>query len=78
MSDTDSAAMIIIYSSTIKWLKLSLIFLAASCILKDADGENITEVNKVARVVLKINRHIKELYAFVVNITYFDIILEKS
>ena len=77
MSDIDLVVMIIIYLSTVKWLKLLLIFLAAFCILEGANSENIIKVNKVACVILKINYYIKELYAFVVNIIYFDIILEK-
>ena len=77
MSDTGSGAIVIIYPSTIKRLKLSLIPLTVLCILKDADGENITEVHEVTYLILKISRHIKEVYAFVTKITHFDIILSK-
>ena len=77
MPNTDSDAMIIIHSFTIKRLKLPLIPLTVLCILKDADSENITEVHKVTRLILKINRHIKEIYAFVAKIAHFNIILSK-
>ena len=77
MIDTGCGPMSVISPRAVKRMKLHLVDLETPCFLEGADGGEISEVRQAARLILKVGRHIEELFAFVADIAHYDIILGK-